>query len=346
MKITFRGNLLLHIDERSGRDKQQAATSSNAFEENATQGNSGVVHKRSALQASLFEQASFLKKCRAKGRIPRQEYKVAEQNKECLKEWNAWAQEADIAPNENRKEAYERMKAWLNADRPNDPLDLSMLGLTSLPNKWPDSLQRLRVEYNELTYLPEKFPTSLQELDASNNKLRRLPEKLPTSLQKLSVTDNQLRSLPENLPDSIWDLKLQYNKLRSLPKKLPKFLKILNVSNNKLRSLPETLPKLLQMLYASENKLINLPKNLQTLPLQRLHVSNNRLTSLQENLPESLEILQAYCNHLISLSEDITARLSKKCRINIEYNPFPEEVLNSLFATINAPGYNGPQLDF
>lgn len=345
MKIYFRGNLLLHIDDVSERNNQ-AATSSNAFKENTTQSNSGVAHKRSALQASLLAQAPFPKKCRTKRVIPKQENKADEKKNECLKEWNAWAQADDIAPNENRKAAYERMEEWLNANRPDAPLDLSGLGLTSLPNKWPDSLQRLRVEYNELTNLPESLPTSLQDLDASNNQLTSLPENLPTSLQSLIVTDNQLSSLPENLPDSLCDLKLQYNQLSSLPERLPESLEILNVSNNQLTKLPEALPKLLRMLYVSENQLTSLPENLSTLPLQRLEVTHNRLTNLPENLPESLEILQAWCNRLTGLPEDITTRLDRSCRINIEHNPFSQEVLDSLFAAVNAPGYNGPQLDF
>ena len=158
---------------------------------------------------------------------------------EYFAEWDAWAQSS--ASGENRSEAIRRMKAWLEVDQPDAELELMNLGLTSLPEHLPASLQKLNVCINELASLPENLPSSLQELDVSGNELTRLPEHLPSSLRKLNVSDNHLRSLPENLPSSLQELDVGYNELTSLPENLPASLRSFNVSHNQLRSLPENI---------------------------------------------------------------------------------------------------------
>ena len=43
--------------------------------------------------------------------------------------------------------------------------------------------------------LPEKLPDSLQKISCYNNKITKLPEKLPDSLQEIDCDNNQITKL-------------------------------------------------------------------------------------------------------------------------------------------------------
>ena len=192
------------------------------------------------------------------------------------------------------------MKTLLKNSQGDSSLDLSSLGLTSLPENLPEQLQILNVSNNELTSLPQRMPVQLQELDVSYNQLLSLPKNLPEQLQILNVSDNQLTSLPE-MPDQLQKLDASHNQLTSLPENLPEQLQILNISNNELTSLPE-MPDQLQKLDAACNQLTSLPENLPA-SLQKLNVSHNELTSLPQRMPVQLQALDAIDNRLTSLPE-------------------------------------------
>ena len=216
------------------------------------------ISRRSPLQNVLLAQV------RGQSRIER----------EYLVEWAEWVQQA---PDENRTEAVERMKAWVKAVQPDTALDLESLGLTSLPRRLPDSLRELNVSDNQLISLPA-LPDSLQVLHAARNQwLTSLPTRLPASLRELNVSDNQLISLP-TLPASLQELSAFRNQLTSLPA-LPNSLFRLYVFENQLTSLPE-LPVSLQRLEVSRNQLTSLPENI-TARLGReclVHVEGNPLS--------------------------------------------------------------------
>lgn len=152
---------------------------------------------------------------------------------------DAWAA-AGGTTNGDRTEAVSRIKTWLDNDDPErQALDLSGLGLTSLPDL-PDSVQILNVYDNRLSSLPENLPSSLRILSASNNLLTSLPESLPARLHTLDVSRNLLSGLPENLPASLRVLNVSHNLLSSLPERLPA-LQTLQASSNLLTSLPNTI---------------------------------------------------------------------------------------------------------
>ena len=216
------------------------------------------------------------------------------------------------------------MKRLLGNSQGDRSLDLSRLGLTSLPENLPDQIQELNVFNNQLASLPENLPDQIQELNVSRNRLTSLPENLPDQLQKLNAAHNQLTSLPENLPDQFQKLNVAHNRLTSLPENLPDQFQKLNVAHNRLTSLPENLPD----------------------QLKKLNVAHNQLTSLPQRLPDQLQELDVSNNQLISLPEHIVTTLSSDCEVYLENNPLPERVRNHLHAITNVPDYQGPHFEF
>lgn len=89
------------------------------------------------------------------------------------------------------------MKIWLKAGQPDVPLNLSTLGLTSLPENLPPLIQHLDVSGNQLYRL--NLPPSLQSLNASSNQLTRLPEPLRTAILKEKVRHVENGLLPEKI---------------------------------------------------------------------------------------------------------------------------------------------------
>lgn len=63
-----------------------------------------------------------------------------------------------------QKRAQKRIDDWISAGNPEIVLDLSGLGLTSLPSTLPSSLQKLDCQNNKLSSLPSILPDSLKEL--------------------------------------------------------------------------------------------------------------------------------------------------------------------------------------
>lgn len=173
------------------------------------------------------------------------------------------------------QEAERRVQEWIRLGYSNRPLNLSSLGLASLP-ELPDNLLYLICYSNQLTSLPA-LPNSLLSLSCGNNQLTSLPV-LPNSLKELHCAHNQLTLLPA-LPDSLQVLSCYNNELTLLPE-LPNNehsnLYTLECSNNRLTSLPE-LPYTLQNLMCDHNEIttLTLPENLYS-----LNCSFNQLKSL------------------------------------------------------------------
>ncbi|UWU68073.1 NEL-type E3 ubiquitin ligase domain-containing protein [Bradyrhizobium sp. NC92] len=240
---------------------------------------------------------------------------------------DAWAGEPGQTENEDRHEAIRRIRAWAEAGYVYARLELTYLGLTTLPAAFPPGLQSLDVSNNELVHLPDALPADLRWLGASDNRLTSLPETFPAGLQSLEIGNNQLTGLPEALPESISTLAIGSCRLTSLPDTLPAGLQDLDVRGNLLTSLPNALPTGLQTLAVGGNRLTSLPE---TLPpdLQELEADGNRLTSLPNALPAELRLLFARDNNLNNLPDTLPPELQ---RLHVGVNR-----LTSLPATLPA----------
>jgi hypothetical protein len=209
--------------------------------------------------------------------------------------WDNWAGTGGTG--ENRAEAIARLKAWTERSQPDRLLDLSGLGLTSLPGHLPDDVRELAVGGNKLSGLPP-LPVSLRHLDAHNNQLTSLPA-LPDSIEVIEVHDNQLTHLSPRLPFGLRELYVESNRLESLPDPLPATLGSLFAHSNQLSHLP-TLPDTIEVIEVHGNRLTCLPS---TLPpnLRELYVESNCLERLPEPLPDTLNILDVRHNELSAL---------------------------------------------
>ena len=184
--------------------------------------------------------------------------------------------------------AIQRINEWIRIGNINKLLDLTHLGLTSLP-ELPSDLKILECYENQLTSLPNNLPSNLQKLYCSFNKLKRLPNNLPTNLQILYCSFNELTSLPK-LPTSLQYLYCDINNLTRLPSNLPSNLYTLYCNNNKLTSLPD-LPPNLHILICDRNLLINLPILPQS--IQQLFIDKNPF------LYNRINIIKKFPNHNI-----------------------------------------------
>ncbi len=215
--------------------------------------------------------------------------------KEYFAEWDAWA-ENSTRTKERRAEAVDRMKAWLNAGRDEEILDLQGLYLTSLPESLPASLQVLDVSRNCFVSFPDSLPASLKRLHIACSRLNGPLLNLPASLEYLDIRGNRRITFPQNFPDSLIELHCHSAGITNVPDNLPDSLKILDLQHNSgLSSLPESLPAL----------------------LEELNVGYCRLEHLPQNLPASLRILIAPMNLLERLTESLPASIEK---LDVSYN--------------------------
>ena len=86
---------------------------------------------------------------------------------------------------------------WLNKGNVDDVLNLSELGMHSLP-PLPGNLKCLKADKNHLTQIPENhLPVTLEALDVHCNQLTSLPDSLPIAqLKLLNAAKNKLNALP------------------------------------------------------------------------------------------------------------------------------------------------------
>lgn len=104
-----------------------------------------------------------------------------------------WQQQQTIPPSADAKQVAvaRTVDCWQSCS---PKLNLSSLGLSTLPPVLPPHIKVLNVNDNALTSLPA-LPSALTHLIASNNQLDSLPA-LPEGLQVLYVFNNQLEQLP------------------------------------------------------------------------------------------------------------------------------------------------------
>lgn len=220
-----------------------------------------------------------------------------------LAAWADWTRGG--GKGECRAEAFDRLTAWLNANRPEQMLDLSALGLTCLPDHLPRHARELNVGGNRLRTLPQ-LPACLRHLDAHGNRLTSLPS-LPDTVEVIEAHGNRLTALPENLPADLKELYVESNRLRNLPDALPSKLASLFAYSNRLSALP-ALPDTLEVLELHGNQLKDLPSQLPA-NLRELYADSNKLASLPEALPDTLAILDIRNNRLKALPAHRPKRL-------------------------------------
>ena len=211
---------------------------------------------------------------------------------------------------------------WRAQGAPDQPVNLSNLELTRLPDAIAPSVRVLWLEQNQLTELPV-LPPGMIDLDLRNNQLISLPEGLLDSIGKLNLDENRLVRLPEHLPTNLQELFVQNNRLIALPGSLPGRLNTLLAAENRLTSLPEDLPGNLGHLNVAQNQIAHLPDHLPT-SLRLLIVSTNQLT----RLPASL----------VALHPDGI--------IGLEANPLPDCVCTRLEQCLNAASPQVPHVHF
>ncbi|WP_395733907.1 COR domain-containing protein [Prosthecobacter sp.] len=213
-------------------------------------------------------------------------------------------------------EAESRINEYQRSD--NTSLDLSSIGLTSLPESLRQltGLKTLNLHNNKLSTLPEWLGrlTELQALLLAGNYLTTLPETLSqlVGLKSLDLNKNQLNALPEWLAQltGLQTLMLGRNKLTTLPEALSQLtgLKSLDLNNNQLTILPDWLGQMtgLQLLMLGGNQLTTLPETLsQLVGLKSLDINKNQLTVLPKWLSHltGLKALHLNNNQLTTLPE-------------------------------------------
>ncbi|MBF0035905.1 hypothetical protein HAX39_25575, partial [Citrobacter freundii] len=128
--------------------------------------------------------------------------------------WLAWRDEPE-RPGEQRDVAWTRLT--LNLEKEESVLDLSGLGLSTLPPVLPPHIAALKVNQNGLETLPE-LPPGLKSLHASDCQLRTLSG-LPSSLTHLYASNNQLTVFPTFPPGMLaldW-VDLSSNRISAVP---------------------------------------------------------------------------------------------------------------------------------
>ena len=112
------------------------------------------------------------------------------------------------------EKALERIRAWTPESQ--QPLNLSFLGLTSLP-PLPSGLTGLDCGYNNLSSPLPPLPVTLTYLFCSHNRLTSLPS-LPIHITHLKCEHNLLTTLPPPLHSTILVLWRQSTLLFAIPR--------------------------------------------------------------------------------------------------------------------------------
>ena len=193
---------------------------------------------------------------------------------------------------EDRAEALRRMKECLITRQ--SMLDLSNLGLTSLPENLPPHLIEFNCSRNVLTALPEVMPKGLRVLECMENFLILLPKVQPPKLMVLKCYENYIIWLPE-LSTNLRVINCSENFLQFLPPSMPQYLYKLSCAGNNINSIPdEMLENLtrLKVFDCSSNDLISSPR----LPPKLIiyYCGENQFKTVPVPQPRSLKVFS--CN--------------------------------------------------
>lgn len=193
---------------------------------------------------------------------------------------------------EDRAEALRRMKECLITRQ--SMLDLSNLGLTSLPENLPPHLIEFNCSRNVLTALPEVMPKGLRVLECMENFLILLPKVQPPKLMVLKCYENYIIWLPE-LSTNLRVINCSENFLQFLPPSMPQYLYKLSCAGNNINSIPDEMQENLTRLKVfdcSSNDLISSPR----LPPKLIiyYCGENKFKTVQVPQPQSLKVFD--CN--------------------------------------------------
>ncbi|EFB2194543.1 hypothetical protein ACY4UG_004491 [Escherichia coli] len=193
---------------------------------------------------------------------------------------------------EDRAEALRRMKECLITRQ--SMLDLSNLGLTSLPENLPPHLIEFNCSRNVLTALPEVMPKRLRVLECMENFLILLPKVQPPKLMVLKCDENYIIWLPE-LSANLRVIDCSENLLQFLPPSMPQYLYKLSCGGNNINSIPdEVLENLtrLKVFDCSSNDLVSAPR----LPPKLIiyYCGENQFKTVPVPQPQSLKVFD--CN--------------------------------------------------
>ncbi len=217
-------------------------------------------------------------------------------------------------------EALQRIQACLQQGKKGTRLDLSGLGLTTLPPEIGQltALTRLDLYNNHLSALPPEIGklTALTQLNLERNRLTSLPPEIGhlTALNKLDLGSNQLSALPPEIDrlTALTELRLPLNQFSELPPEICQLtaLTLLNLSANQLRALPREIGQLtvLTWLHLSRNQLSALPPEIQELTnLKILTLGYNSLDELPEGLKKltQLQELTLHGNNALGLPLEV-----------------------------------------
>lgn len=136
---------------------------------------------------------------------------------------------------------------------------LTYLSIGNNKSPFPDSLEELYCNNNDLYGIPDNLPKSLKILDCYYNHLEYLPDKLPLLLEHLDCSDNSIRAFGENLFKNLTKLKLlrfNENKLYKIPEILPKSLTTIWCYGNQFTYIPDSIPETLIYLYCYGNDIL------------------------------------------------------------------------------------------
>jgi internalin A len=252
-------------------------------------------------------------------------------------------------------EAQQRIQKAL--DKNADTLDLSGLGLTSVPPELGKlaNLSVLDLDHNQLTNIPAELGqlTNLSVLYLHQNQLTSVPPELEqlTNLSVLHLHQNQLASIPAELGqlvslsvlyldhnqlisipaelgqlEGLWELYLHQNQLTSVPAELGQLANLseLYLDHNQLTSIPAELGQLatLSELYLYHNQLTNIPAELgQLADLSVFYLDHNQLTSIPAELGQlvNLSVLSLSHNQLTSVPAEL-GHLANLSRLSLSHN--------------------------
>ena len=166
----------------------------------------------------------------------------------------SWANDPSVKG--NKQEACRRICEALEND--SDNLDLSQLGLSSLPESIGElkKLKHFNADYNKIKTLPHSISklTGLVTLQLYEKSNRNLPDSIGelTNLTILFLFRNQLKDIPNSIGSltKLQKLDLSKNILTRLPDSIGSLTKLqeLALSGNKLTRLPDSICKLTELI--------------------------------------------------------------------------------------------------
>lgn len=234
---------------------------------------------------------------------------------------------------EDRAEALRRMKECLITRQ--SMLDLSNLGLTSLPENLPPHLIEFNCSRNMLTALPEVMPKGLRVLECMENFLILLPKvqppklmvlkcyenyiiwlpELSTNLRVIDCSENFLQFLPPSMPQYLYTLRCAFNSISLIPDEMLENLtrlKVFDCSSNDLISSPRLPPKLI-IYYCGENQFKTVPVP-QPRSLKVFSCNGNPWD--KDNLPTLLKAVEGLKNQ--EVLEELLDFLHKEGLVDLE----------------------------